>query len=692
VKTQDLLLEIGTEEMPAGFMPQALKDLSRLAAEYLEAARLSYEKISSLGTPRRLTLAVGGLADFQPDREEFLTGPPARVAFAPGGSPTKAGEGFARSQGVSVADLTVEDTERGPYVVLRRTVPGRRTSELLREILPAVITSIPFAKTMRWGMEELRFARPIRWLLAIYGGDVVPFTLAGVTTGRESRGHRFMAPRAIECPSELGGYRSALEKGFVLVDPEARRTRLLEGAERAAAAVGGRLLRDEDLVEINTHLTEFPSAVCGSFQERFLSLPREVLVTSMKEHQKYFAVVDDSGRLMPHFVAINNTRSPRPELVRKGHERVLTARLSDAAFFFEEDRRRPLEAFVPELSGMVFHQRLGTLYDKTLRVRALARHLAQEITPDDIAVVERAAYLSKADLLTAMVGEFPGLQGVMGREYALLSGEEPSVARAIEEHYLPVRSGGGLPETVGGALLGIADKMDTICGTFAIGLQPSGTADPYALRRLSLGVLHILEVRALPLSLPTLVAEALKPYKDFISETSDDLAGSVMGFFRGRFVNDLAARGSAQDCVEAAVNAGFDVVADCVRRVEALTAMRSRPEFEPLSVAFRRVMNILKGFKGGAIDPALLRDDEEKALYAAYTSIRDRVTSLLGAGDYENGLAGLLALKPQVDRFFDHVMVMVDDIALRDNRLALLWHISRLFLRIGDLSAIVVKV
>jgi glycyl-tRNA synthetase beta chain len=692
VKTQDLLLEIGTEEIPAGFMPQALKDLSRLAAEQLNAARLSYEKIVSLGTPRRLTLAVGGLADFQPDREEVLTGPPARVAFAPDGSPTKAGEGFARSQGVSVADLAVEDTERGPYVVLRRTVPGRPTSELLKQILPGVITSIPFAKTMRWGREEFRFARPVRWLVAIYGSDVVPFTLAGVKTGRESRGHRFMASRAIECPSGLGGYVAVLETGHVLADPEARRTRLLDEAESAAAAVGGRLLRDEDLVEINTHLTEFPSAVCGSFQERFLKLPREVLVTSMKEHQKYFAVVDDSGRLLPHFVAINNTRSPRPELVRKGHERVLTARLSDAAFFFEEDRRRPLEAFVPELSGMVFHQRLGTLYDKTLRVQALARYLAQEIAPDDTAVVERAAYLAKADLLTAMVGEFPALQGVMGREYARLSGEEPRVARAIEEHYLPVRSGGELPGTVEGALLGIADKMDTICGTFAIGLQPSGTADPYALRRLSLGVLHILEERALPLALPALVAEALKPYRGVISEASGDLAAGVLGFFRGRFVNDLAARGFAQDCVEAAVSAGFDVCADCVRRVEALTAVRSRPEFEPLSVAFKRVMNILKGFDGGAIDPALLRDDAEKALYDAYTSVRDGVTSLLEAGDYEDGLAGLLALKPQVDSFFDRVMVMVDDVALRDNRLALLWHISRLFLRIGDLSAIVVKV
>ena len=638
-----------------------------------------------------MVLFAKNLPDRQPDREEIITGPPAKVAFLSNGKPTKAGEGFARSHGVRVEDLQVEDTEKGLYIVIRRIVPGRDTIELLSELLPSVIASIPFPKTMRWGTEDLRFARPIRWLVALYGEDIVPFILAGVETGFESRGHRFMAPEAIRVSSNPEGYIKALEGVFVLADPSVRRNRLLKEACDATASVGGNILSDDELVDINTCLTEFPSAVCGSFDKRFLALPRDVLITCMREHQKYFAVVDDKGDLVPHFVAINNTRSPRSGLVRKGHERVIRARLSDADFFFKEDLKRPLEAFVGDLSGMIFHQRLGTVLDKINRVKALAHYLAEQLAQDKLEVVERAAWLCKADLLTEMVGEFPSLQGIIGREYALLSGESQEVANAIEEHYMPVRSGGKLPGSLPGALLSIADKIDTICGTIAIGLKPSGTADPYGLRRLALGVLHIMEERSLSLSLKALIAQASHQLENQLSEVSKELTSEVVTFFKRRFSYDLTARGMDHDVVEAATRVEFDDVKDCVLRVSALSSVRSRLEFEPLSVAFKRVMNILKGFESGAVNPLLLEAEEEKALYEVYLSVEKKVDVSFENRDYEQALVTLLSLKPQVDSFFDHVMVMTEDIDVRANRLALLWNIACLFSKIGDLSAIVVS-
>ncbi len=690
----DLLLEIGTEEIPASFVPKALSALKDLCQERLERSFLSFESASVLGTPRRLTLAVAGLADKQPDREEMQVGPPAKVAFGPDGSPTKAAKGFAKRHGVSVEGISVEDTERGPYAVIRKVIHGERTADLLKEIIPELIVSIPFPKTMRWEKTGFRFARPIRWIVALFGDEVIPFSIAGVQAGRETRGHRFMSPSPVKLEADSASYLSILEEKFVIPEPEKRRQIIVEEAKRAAESVGGEVLPDEDLLELNTYLTEYPSAVCGSFSPAFLDLPREVLITAMKEHQKYFAVVDKEGRLLPNFIAINNTLSPKVDLVKEGHERVLQARLSDAAFFFEEDRKQPLEAFVQELGGMVFHEKLGTLLDKTQRIQALAGSLADTFAPDQADTAKRAAHLCKADLLTEMVGEFPTLQGIMGRVYALLSGENPDVARAIEEHYLPVRSGGELPATEAGAICSIADKIDTICGTFAIGLKPSGTADPYGLRRSSLGILHILEDRAWSLSMTELIDEALDLLPEAVQMAKEDLCQEILQFFERRFVNDLTGRGFQQDVVEAAIKAGFDDPVDCLMRVRALSSVRNREEFEPLSVAFKRVMNILKDYDGGEVDPDLLEEKEEKALFKAFQSLKEKVEGILAEKDavdrYERALVAMLSIKPFVDDFFDNVLVMAKDDKIRHNRLALLWQISRLFHRIGDLSAIVV--
>jgi glycyl-tRNA synthetase beta chain len=544
---------------------------------------------------------------------------------------------------------------------------------------------------MRWGDYQLRFARPIRWIVAVYGNEIIRFNLAGLESGGMSYGHRFMSKGPVSLTSDADEYIEVMKQHHVLVDPDKRREKILRQADAAAKEKSGNLLSDPQLLEINTFLTEFPSVVCGSFNPRFLSLPQMVLITAMKEHQKYFSVVDDSGKIMPYFLAVNNTLSPKPEIVRKGHERVLEARLSDAAFFYEEDKRDPLEAYVPGLKGVVFHQGMGTLFDKTMRVVSISRFLAKFIDPDLTETAERAAYLSKSDLITQMVGEFPSLQGVMGREYAIVSGETQAVAEAIQEHYLPVRSGGQLPKSLEGSMVSIADKADTICATFALGLQPTGAADPYGLRRAALGILHIIEEKELSVSLQSIIEEGLLQIEDQTSGSITGLSDTILDFFLGRFRNDLISRGFQYDIVDAATQAGFGDIVDCVKRIKALKAVRSMPEFEPLSIAFKRVMNILKGFDGSPIDPGLLEEEQEKALYEAYLDLDEKVSPLCDEKEYKQALMSLLSIKPLADAFFDHVMVMVEDDELRDNRLALLWQISRLFLRVGDLSAIVAK-
>ncbi len=701
---KNLLFEIGVEELPAGFLFPALEQLCQLTEAGLKDKNLTHGAVSCFGTPRRLTLIVEELGARQPDIQEKVIGPAARIAFDDQGNPTKAGQGFARSKGVDVKDLRIENTGKGEYVVAERTIEGRDTAEILKEMLPGIITSLNFPKSMRWAGYDLRFARPIRWIVALFGKDVIPFTLSGVRSGAETRGHRFMASGPVSVDAQRDNYLRILEEVYVLADPQARRQHLLEEARNAAKAQGGRLLEDDDLVELNTNLTEFPSAVCGRFDREFLDLPESVLITCMKEHQKYFAVQDADGRLMPNFVAINNTRSPEPELVRTGHQRVLRARLSDAAFFYKEDTKRRLEEYVPDLAGMVFHRKLGTLLDKTRRVQALSEYVASEVCPDKIELSKRAALLCKADLLTEMVGEFPTLQGIMGMEYARLSGEPEEVALAIAEHYMPVKSGAPVPTSIVGAVVSVADKVDTICSTFAIGLRPSGTQDPYALRRLALGVLHIMEETGeggLTLSLSVLVKQAILILSEQLADISASLQREIFEFFRARFVNDLTGRGLDVDVVEAAVRAGFDYPRDCVERAYALKAARQREEFESISTAFKRVMNILSGYAGGMpINTALFEEDEEKALYDAYINVKEKLSPILGTGegrtalsedDYEKALIILLSIKPEVDSLFDNVMVMTDNPDVRDNRLALLWHISRLFLRIGDLSAIVVS-
>lgn len=685
---RELLLEIGTEEIPARFIPPALKEMADSCRKLLEQERIKAGEVLTWGTPRRLTLVVREIAETQAEVTTEIIGPPKAVAFDSSGHPTPAAQGFARAQGISVDELIEVDTPRGIYLAVRQSTPGRPTRERLPEVLPAFILGLGFPKSMRWGSESITFARPIHWILARLGGEVVPFTVGDVTSGGVTRGHRFLSPQAIEV-QDMAGYTAALRQAFVIVDPQERRRRLEAELALAAAQVGGEVVPNPGLLEENSFLVEYPSVVCGGFAEKFLALPDEVLITSMREHQRYFSLRGPDGRLLPHFIAVNNTLARDPNLVRQGHERVLRARLSDAMFFYQEDSKTPLAKRVDALKGVVFHSLLGTSYEKMERFRALAVWLAQRMAPDQEELVRRAAYLCKADIVTEMVGEFPSLQGMMGRQYARLSAEPPEVAEAIFTHYLPRHAGDLLPGDLTGALVSLADRLDTICGCFGVGLVPTGAADPYGLRRHALAVIHILRDKELHLNLPEAVGAALELLQGKISRTLEDTALEVLDFFQTRLQHLLLGEGLDHETVAAVLAAGgaADVV-DAADKAKALEGVRQSPDFPALAVAFKRVINISRGAEAGEVNEMLMDYPEERLLWEAAALMETEVAAALKKRDYTEVCRVLSRLKGPVDGFFDKVLVMAEDDRVRANRLSLLARISATFLQMADFSRI----
>ena len=681
---KDLFLEIGCEEIPAGFIPKALADMEQLIRRELESARLEFGEIVTLGTPRRLVLAVKGIAERQPDAELTAMGPAKSVAFDAQGNPTRAAQGFARGQGVEVSELTLVMTEKGEYLSATKSEIGRETSALLIEMLPRLLGAIPFKKSMRWGDLEVRFARPIHWIVALYDGLVVPFSFGNIESGSVSRGHRFMAN--VNFPvRDLAHYLEECERHFVIPDPAKRKEIIRREIERVAKQAQASVLPDEGLLEQVSFLVEYPSAVHGTFSPDFLVVPREVLITSMREHQRYFSLVDGEGKLLPGFITINNTLTEDPEVVVKGNERVLRARLSDARFFYDEDRKATLASRVEALKSIVYQAKLGTSHEKMERFRELAKALAAELNPSLGEQVWRAATLCKADLVTGMVGEFPEVQGIMGREYALNDGEEPAVANAIAEHYLPTQAGGELPSSDLGAFVSLADKMDTICGCFSVGLIPTGSADPYALRRSAIGIINIVLDKGYRKPLEGLVAASLDLLASKASRPRAEVQRDVMEFFRGRFVNLMADRFPA-DAVDAVVSVSFDDLVDARAKISALAEFRNREDFGPLAVAFKRVCNIVKEGVDTPVSAELFEDAAEGALYGSLQDAALKVQGALDLGDYLAALTEIATLKPAVDLFFEKVMVMAEDERVRGNRLALLTGVARLFARLADFS------
>jgi glycyl-tRNA synthetase beta chain len=725
----DLLLELGAEEIPASFIEPALDDLRRIFVERAAAARLVHGAVRVYGTPRRLALLVSGVADRTDDVSREVTGPSAKAAFDAAGKPTRAAQKFAESAGIPLTMLRRVTTAKGEYIAASVEEKGRPAQEILREMINSAIHAINFRKSMRWGDVDVAFARPLHWIVALLGEEVIPAVYGDVKSGRSTRGHRFLSPAPIEL-RRPADYVETLRRAHVIADIAERRALLVERIRAAAQKAGGRILEDEALVDQVNQLVELPNPVVGSFEERHLDLPPEVLVQEMKSHQRYFSLVDGSGKLLPRFVAVSNTPVRDERLSLRGYERVLRARLADGRFFFDEDRKMSLEARLPRLERVVFQQKLGTYAEKVARIRALAEWLANESGHQaQLATIQRAATLAKADLVTGMVGEFPELQGVMGREYALASGEPPEVALAIYEHYLPRHAQDALPTGDPGALIGIADRLDTMSGIFAIGKAPTGAADPFALRRACLGVIRIILDRRYRFSLSAALKQALAPIEQKLGAPTVVRRGTpapviqVLDFVRARLKamwtetplapGQYSAAGGAatvvqplrpavpgetttehfrSDVVEAVLGAGFDDLVAARERLRALSQIVGRADFAPLAVAFKRVVNIVEkqgqDVTAGAADPGRFTDEPERALHAAFRRASDRVDVLVRADDFAGALREITALKPAVDTFFDKVMVMAEDRSLRENRIRLLTQIGGLFGKVADFSKI----
>jgi glycyl-tRNA synthetase beta chain len=667
---KDFLLEIGTEEIPASYIQPALDAMATMLQKTLTDNRVVHGAIQTMATPRRLAWRIEGVAEKQEPQTVEITGPPKQAAFDEAGNPTQAALGFAQAQGVSPDELQVKQTGKGEYVVLTSHQPGISTGELLSGTLPDLIPNIPFPKSMRWGDLKVYFARPIHWIIALLGTEIVPFTYGNVTSGNTSYGHRFMSPGPFEV-TEIDGYVEALRDAD------------------CAKEKNGNILEDEALLDEVVQLAEYPTAVIGSFDQHFLELPQEVPITAMRFHQRYFAVVDEAGNLMPYFVTVNNTLTRDPQVVAHGNERVIRARLEDARFYYVEDQKVSLEDRVEELKEVVFHSKLGTSYEKLERFKTLAEYMADQIVPKQKATVSRAAYLCKADLVTGTVGEFPELQGVMGRAYARLASEEEAVAEAIYEHYLPTHAGGELPSGLAGALVSIADKIDTVVGCFGVGQIPTGTADPFALRRQSLGIIRIILEKDLSLSLSDLINKAIAGLDGKLTEPNEQTYQGVLDFFRVRLQHSLIGQGHPQDAVEAVLAYHLDPLVETVAKITALEAFKESEVFEPLVGTVKRVVNILKEPVDAVVDPELFVNQAEKDLYQEVATCEQELEKVLAERDYGGVLERLSELKGPIDHFFDEVMVLDEDLSLRQNRLALLTRIANLFQQLADFSRLV---
>lgn len=713
---EKLLFEIGTEEIPAKFMPGILKQLKELAAAKMQELRIPFEDITVYGTPRRMAFIAGGVAETQADVVVEAKGPSVKIAYV-SGAPSKAAQGFARGQGVDVKDLVVRDN----YVYAVKHLAGQPVVELLPGLLMDILTSLSFPKTMRWADYEFRFVRPIRWMVALFGDQIIPVEICGVKSGKFSMGHRFMQQSlkaaaesqgllsaalskvgnkvysalagvkgAVEIPS-AGDYKKVMYDNFVMVDQDERRALILQQIKDLAAQNGGEAEINEDLLEEVNYLVEWPTALCGKFEEKFLSLPKECIITPMREHQRYFPVLDEDGNLLNKFITVRNGGSEHLDIVTHGNERVLRARLSDAEFFFNEDRAIKLEDRLEKLKTVSFQEGLGNMYDKSERLVKMAEMLRFAInTPVDEEELRRCALLCKTDLVTGMVIEFTELQGVMGREYALLDGEKPEVATGIFEHYLPRFAGDALPATTIGRIVGIGDKLDNICATFSRGLAPTGSQDPYALRRQALGVINILLDANYHISLAKIIAGTLY-LLDIKPEETGKLVPQIMEFFKQRLRNLLMDQGIRYDVIDAVfADKRNDDMVDLAVRCKALAAYVEGGNAEPLVQVSVRVSNLCKKIeKEVAISGALFKDESENKLHEVVAAVSKEIIPEIVLYDYAAVLkAGEKVIEP-VNAFFDNVMVMDEDENVKNNRLAMLEEVRGIVNAVGDLSLLV---
>ena len=685
---RDFLLEIGTEELPPTTLFVLAAALAEGIGKRLDEAAIAHGAVEWFATPRRLAVRIAEVADRQPDQEIKRQGPPVASAFDANGQPTKAAAGFAASCGVGVEQLEQADGPKGRVLLYVGTRKGEATTTLLPAIATAALDALPIARRMRWGAGEQEFVRPVHWVVMLLGSSVVEADILGIRAGRHSRGHRFHAPQPLAIPSPSKYEDVLLQKGHVMVDVGQRRERIRTGVDELAQSMGGQAVIENALLDEVTALVEWPVPIAGHFDARYLELPQEVPIATMQDHQRYFPVRDSGGRLMNVFITVANIDSRDPAKVRDGNERVVRPRLADAAFFWESDRRERLDARRPQLKGVTFQTRLGSLHDKSERAAALAVRIAASLRGDE-ALARRAAELAKCDLLTAMVGEFPELQGLMGKYYAQHDGENPEVCVAIEEQYLPRFAGDAVPATTTGIALSIADKLDTIAGIFSIGQKPSGTRDPLGLRRAALGILRTLVERRFDLDLRGLIdaAVALQPV-EAPPETGDEIWTYLMERLRGYYL-DGAAAGISTEMFDAVLAARPQSPLDIDVRLNALRGFLALPEATSLAAANKRIANILRKAPpdvSGAVDTGRLQEQAERSLFDQVISMERAVNPLFARREYTPALTQLAGLRDDVDRFFDSVMVMAEDPDVRANRLGLLMRLRGLFLQVADLS------
>ena len=691
----NLLLEIGTEEIPAGYIVPALKQMKELFEEQVKKNRLSIDSIHTTGTPRRLVLFASGLPQNQEDIVQEVKGPSAKVAFDQSGAPTKAAVGFASSQGVKAEEMIVKDTSKGKYCFAVKEIEGKKIFDLLPEMLTSVITSINFPKSMRWKSDKLYFARPIRTIMALFDKDVVNLELSGLKADRKTSGHQFLSDNVLDIlDADFELYKEQLKGEKVIVEIDERRDIIRKEINSLLSAYGT-TLDEEELLEEVTNLVEFPGAVKCSFDEEFLAIPSEVIETSMKDHQRYFPVKDKTGKLLPEFIVITDREPGNGEIIRNGNERVLRARLADANFFWKEDKKTTLHDRLKDLEGVVFHEDMGSYLDRGERIGDLAYFIAEtlDLSPDRLELVKRASSLCKTDLLTEMVGEFPKLQGIMGREYALVQGEDEEVARSIAEHYLPRFADDVLPETEIGIILSLADKFDLIAGCFAAGLIPTGSQDPYGLRRQSQGIIRILETKDLHLSLQKLFEKSLSNVTGICPDgDSGKVYEQIIDFFKDRINNIYIDRGYRYDIVESVMKSGFNDISDLICRLEAITKISKTPIWQNLVAVVERTFNIGKNCESdGEVKEDLLEEEEERKLWAVYKKEKENLLKHVTPRRYEElSIEYNEAFAKPIHDFFEKVFVNVEDENIKNNRLLLVKKVNELYVKnIANLAFIV---
>ena len=686
----ELFLEIGAEEIPSRFMSLALDHLKEEMSSFLKKNRIQASEPRVAGSPRRLVISLNEVSSQQDDIVETHFGPNVKLAYDEGGNPTKSALGFARGKGIDPSQLTIEKTPKGEVVCARIEKIGQPTEDILNSFFPTLIRNIPFPKKMRWGSRDTSFVRPIHWIVALFGSKPLDFTYEEIPCSDTSRGHRFMSPVFFKV-NGIGDYLKSCEKYFIMIDPVVRKKSILDQVSSLAGEVNGIVVLDQELLEEVNYLVEYPFAVRGGFEKKFLELPRELLITTMKQHQKYFPLENKDGGLLPYFITISNVKPGPGNEILHGNERVLRARLEDARFFFDEDRKQKLEDFVYLLKEVTFQKTLGTSYEKVNRIVALSEFLAAAVCPEKTKQTSRTALLCKADLVTQMVYEFPELQGVMGGYYADHSGEDSEVSLAIKEHYRPAFSGDSPPSSSIGSVVSIADKLDTILGCIGVGLLPSGSEDPYGLRRHSLGIIQIILNQNWQVSLDALIQKGTNLLKDKITLTSDEIRIHTHALFSQRYKTILIGEKYPYDAVDAVLSVNIDSLLDIRQKVIALSDLKKQPYFEHLAITFRRVVSILNEESDGDIQTSLFNEPSEKKLYDEYKRIKEPAENHLRKKQFSQALEKIVEIKKTVDEFFEHTMVMTKEDDLRKNRLRLLKHISLLFSNIADFSKIVLK-